>query len=657
MSEKSKILRKFKVLNKLKVEFINEIKFLYVYEDFFIENVNKYNVFVITNNDKVFASGINKFGVLGFGHNYEKKEFTINDDLSGKQIIDFKNSLYHAIARTIDGKVYCWGYNEWGLLGNGRADKLIYKPELNEILSNKQIIDICCGKAHTLVLTNYGNVYAWGLNSCGQIGNGTNNRCQLTPFKVNNDIKFKTISCGGWHSMGLTEKDLAFGWGSSEFGRLELNEESFKPSPLKSVENILMKKISCSLEHSLLLSNNGVIYFIEDFGCEKEVLHIFSRFHDKFIDIEAHNDYNILAALSENAKYFVWGEFGEENIQNPKDTEIQPFNEIFIHYLEITIKTLNFTEKETSHRLKNSELQSKDWIFNCKESVNMEEILTDEKLEEENEENGKVVETDEEDQELDLGEDEKIEEFEKSEEESEELEEQIGEETKEIQSEGSLEENFKQEIYSEEIFEGKEKEYEEKEGLEDKVYRNNKTNNRLLDNITQSFNNPKYSDFKFRIEDKLIYVNKFVLKMNSNYFDSKLRICSRTEKISAELEGELEVKHYSYDVYYAFLKYLYTDYIDIETEKVIDLMILANNYKEEDLKEKCLDIIKNNITLENVCNFYCDSFREKINELEDYCFQFAFENLKEVKKTEAFRRMDENSLKNFKIKVFDKQNE
>ena len=43
-------------------------------------------------------------------------------ELCYKQLIDFKNSDYHVIARTSDGKVYCWGCNEWGCLGNGKSD-------------------------------------------------------------------------------------------------------------------------------------------------------------------------------------------------------------------------------------------------------------------------------------------------------------------------------------------------------------------------------------------------------------------------------------------------------------------------------------------------------------------------------------------------------
>jgi hypothetical protein len=44
-----------------------------------------------------------------------------------------------------------------------------------------------------------------------------------------------------------------------------------------------------------------------------------------------------------------------------------------------------------------------------------------------------------------------------------------------------------------------------------------------------------------------------------------------------------------------------------------------------------------------------------LKELEDYCFEFAFNNLREALKTEAFQQMDENFAKIFKIKVFEKE--
>jgi nitrite reductase/ring-hydroxylating ferredoxin subunit len=105
----SEIIKKFKVLKELKEEFLNEIKLLYVFKDF--GNYN--NVLIVTNDDKIFAFGDNCFGVLGFGNNNTVNELTINEELSKKQIVDFKNGSKHVIARTINGKVYCWGQSIW----------------------------------------------------------------------------------------------------------------------------------------------------------------------------------------------------------------------------------------------------------------------------------------------------------------------------------------------------------------------------------------------------------------------------------------------------------------------------------------------------------------------------------------------------------------
>ncbi len=92
------------------------------------------------------------------------------NELCFKNIIDFKNGWYHVIARTIEGNVYCWGCNVWGVLGNENIDhNNVNKPELNEYLSDEQVIDICCGEYHTLVLTNSGEVYAWGENGSDKL--------------------------------------------------------------------------------------------------------------------------------------------------------------------------------------------------------------------------------------------------------------------------------------------------------------------------------------------------------------------------------------------------------------------------------------------------------------------------------------------------------
>jgi alpha-tubulin suppressor-like RCC1 family protein len=350
MSEKILVL-----LNGLEQQFLNKIKFLYIFDS---------NKFIVTEDDKVFATGSNSKGVLGFGHNNEVNEFTINEELSHKQIIDFTKSISHVIARTINGKVYCWGSNESGVLGNGKNDYKIYKPGLIEYLNDKNIIDICCGGCHSLVLTKSGEVYAWGCNDLGQIGNGSYgfDTFQLIPIKLNgfDEEKVVMISCGKKHSMALTESGRVFSWGNNSWGQLGLEKTSEVPSNVLINKSIPIKKISCGQLHSLMLTNDGDIYWFGKNGNDKQItrekLYINSI---KFKDIASHYNYNFSIALStaesaattaesaattaesaatiaESAATTVYYICGHENIPNNLvKTEFKSFNDIFSHYSEI----------------------------------------------------------------------------------------------------------------------------------------------------------------------------------------------------------------------------------------------------------------------------------------------------------------------------------
>ena len=110
---------RFKFLEKsMKEEFLGEIRLVYV----FGHRSNECNIFIITNEDKVYGFGYNTRGVLGFGHDKNIKLLTQNKELSNKKIINLKDGFYHVMALTKDGEVYCWGRNACGGLGNGKRE-------------------------------------------------------------------------------------------------------------------------------------------------------------------------------------------------------------------------------------------------------------------------------------------------------------------------------------------------------------------------------------------------------------------------------------------------------------------------------------------------------------------------------------------------------
>jgi E3 ubiquitin-protein ligase HERC4 len=353
----SLFLEKFDVLNKLDDEFKQRVKILYVFEDYKYD-IKGYNVLIVTKDDKTYASGINTFNQLGFGHNRVVNEIQIVEELCDQQIIDFANGFHHCIARNSSGKVYVWGFNECGYLGTGSQDNKYRKPILNQYLNNEFIIDISCGTRHSLVLTNCGEVYAWGSNRSGQIGNGCNNN-QLIPIKVKgfNNARVVMISCGWNHSMALTECGHVFSWGRNKFGQLGIGNtvDSNEPKFVTVIDgnkcNVFIEKISCGSEHSLLLSSDGYIYAFGgnkygELGNQKEENELSPnriKIETKFIDISSHWAYNkvISMGLSQNGIYYNWGQCGEEIIRTPEPTNFKSFDRIYAKYHKITLKAIN----------------------------------------------------------------------------------------------------------------------------------------------------------------------------------------------------------------------------------------------------------------------------------------------------------------------------
>ena len=120
-----------------------------------------------------------------------------------------------------------------------------------------------------------------------------------------------------------------------------------------------------------------------------------------------------------------------------------------------------------------------------------------------------------------------------------------------------------------------------------------------------------------------------------------------SEHWSESETSEIEIDIYSYSVYYSFVKYLYTNTVDIGLSDAIELYDLANSYCEDDLKDKCVELIKSQITVDNAFALYSSSVKYKSKQLENFCLKFAANNLNDVCLTEAFDQIEANLCKRF----------
>ncbi len=121
-----------------------------------------------------------------------------------------------------DGNLYGWGLNESAQLGVG-DDSPHYPPPLVPIPlpGNVNVVAVAAGGSHTLALGANGNLYSWGINPAGEIGNGTRN-AQIVPTLISlpNNVTATAIAAGNQWSLAIGADGNVYGWGYNAQGQL-----------------------------------------------------------------------------------------------------------------------------------------------------------------------------------------------------------------------------------------------------------------------------------------------------------------------------------------------------------------------------------------------------------------------------------------------------
>jgi alpha-tubulin suppressor-like RCC1 family protein len=124
--------------------------------------------------------------------------------------------VLHTCGVTLDKRAYCWGLNSNGQLGDGTTDQRLRPVRVALALPFRQV----SAGFHTCGVTTDDRVYCWGNNDFGQLGDGTTGQ-RLTPVPVQaGGLRFRQVSAGFFHTCGVTTSNEAFCWGRHSFGQL-----------------------------------------------------------------------------------------------------------------------------------------------------------------------------------------------------------------------------------------------------------------------------------------------------------------------------------------------------------------------------------------------------------------------------------------------------
>ena len=208
----------------------------------------------ITTNGALYCWGNNHYGQIGngdssgWGNAAEAQTIPVKI-LDNTVLVSL--GWYHSAAIATNGDLYCWGDNFNGQVGNGGESQGVPAPV--KILEN--VVSVSLKRARSAAITENGDLYCWGENSYGKIGNG-NTEDQTTPEKVLENVV--SVSQGTSHSAAITENGDLYCWGLNKWGQIGNGSTEDQTIPEKILENVV--SVSLGDRHSAAITTNGDLY-------------------------------------------------------------------------------------------------------------------------------------------------------------------------------------------------------------------------------------------------------------------------------------------------------------------------------------------------------------------------------------------------------------
>jgi alpha-tubulin suppressor-like RCC1 family protein len=215
----------------------------------------------LTSTGKVLAWGGNRTGGLGDG--------TVTDSLTpvrvkipkGVTIKAISASDHSALALTRSGRVLAWGENAEGQLGDGTTRNR-HVPGYVKLPGHTKITSIAAGMQTGYAVTSAGRLLAWGLNSAGQLGDGTT-RNRKTPVQVRlpRGVKVTSATAGQLHALALTAGGRVLAWGRNLHGQLGTGSTAGRhvPAWVKLPRGTTVRALAAGREFSVALTAAGRI--------------------------------------------------------------------------------------------------------------------------------------------------------------------------------------------------------------------------------------------------------------------------------------------------------------------------------------------------------------------------------------------------------------
>ena len=182
----------------------------------------------------------------------------------------------HSLVATTTGQLYSFGYNWFGQLGNttnNQSENPNPTPTLVTLPGTSgTVAQVAAGGFHSLVVTSTGELYAFGDNDAGQLGTTTHETASADPTPTAVTLPGETgpvtqVAAGEFFSLAVTSTGQLYAFGENRFGELgnKTNNETERPNPTPTLVTLPgasgpVTQVAAGDDHSLALTATGQLY-------------------------------------------------------------------------------------------------------------------------------------------------------------------------------------------------------------------------------------------------------------------------------------------------------------------------------------------------------------------------------------------------------------
>ncbi|MCH1591810.1 MAG: hypothetical protein L7R66_02330, partial [Candidatus Thalassarchaeaceae archaeon] len=215
----------------------------------------------ILDDGSISCWGDNSNGQLGDGSRTPSLEPEKSSLPLGRKAVEISAGSYHTCTMFDDGSVRCWGSNEFGQLGDGTTIERTSPVQVN-LGEGKSALGVSSGESHTCAILNDRSVKCWGLNSNGQLGDGTSSDSHnpVHPSTGGEDVLM--ISTGSYHTCAIMGDRSVMCWGDNWNGQLGDGTNTDRLSPVEIVipSNSSAVSLDSGALHTCLGMNDGALF-------------------------------------------------------------------------------------------------------------------------------------------------------------------------------------------------------------------------------------------------------------------------------------------------------------------------------------------------------------------------------------------------------------